>query len=65
MAVIPKVCFEFLVWNPTAVSSQTVDIVDMAIHPVVCQKSNFRRKSDIQKSETLYKYQQKNQTKAC
>ncbi len=32
---------------------QTVDIVDMAIHKVVCQKSDFLRNSDFQNSQKL------------
>jgi hypothetical protein len=30
-----------------------MDIVDMAIHPVVCQKSDFHGNSDIQNSQKL------------
>jgi hypothetical protein len=30
-----------------------LDIVDLAIHGVVCQKSNFRGNSDIQNSQKL------------
>jgi hypothetical protein len=32
---------------------QTTDFIDMAIHPVVCQKSDFHRNSDFQKSQKL------------
>jgi hypothetical protein len=32
---------------------QTVDIVDLAIHGVVCQKSDFHGNSDIQNSQKL------------
>jgi hypothetical protein len=30
-----------------------MDIVDMAIHPVICQKSDVHRNSDFQKSQKL------------
>jgi hypothetical protein len=30
-----------------------MDVVDMAIHPVVCQKSDFHRNSDFQNSKKL------------
>jgi hypothetical protein len=30
-----------------------MDIVDMAIHPVFCQKSDFHGKSDFQNSQKL------------
>jgi hypothetical protein len=33
--------------------SQTMDIVDMAIHSVVCQKSYFHRSSDFKNSQKL------------
>ena len=33
--------------------SQTLDIVDLAIHGVVCQKSDFHGNSDIQNSQKL------------
>jgi hypothetical protein len=32
---------------------QTMDIVDMAIPPIVCQKSDFHRSSDFQSSQML------------
>jgi hypothetical protein len=32
---------------------QTLDIVDLAIHGVVCQKSDFRGNGDIQNSQKL------------
>jgi hypothetical protein len=32
---------------------QTKDIVDMAVHPVVCQKSDFHGNSDFQNSQKL------------
>jgi hypothetical protein len=34
-----------------------MDIVDMTIHPVVCQKSDFYRNSDFQKSQQLDPFQ--------
>jgi hypothetical protein len=37
----------------TANISQTMDIADMAIHPVVCQKSDFHGNSDFQSSQKL------------
>jgi hypothetical protein len=30
-----------------------MDIVDVAIHPVVCQKSDFHKNSDCQNSQEL------------
>jgi hypothetical protein len=33
--------------------SQTLDIVDMAIRPVVCQKSDLHGSSDFQNSQKL------------
>jgi hypothetical protein len=38
-------------WEGSA--SQTMNIVDLAIHGVVCQKSDFHGNSDIQKSQML------------
>jgi hypothetical protein len=34
-------------------SPQTMDIVDMVIHPVVCQKSDFLSNSGFQNSQKL------------
>jgi hypothetical protein len=34
-------------------SPQTIDIIDLAIHVVVCQKSDFHGKNDIQNSQRL------------
>jgi hypothetical protein len=40
-------------FNIAESTSQTMDIVDMAIHWVVCQKSDFHGKSDFQNSQKL------------
>jgi hypothetical protein len=45
-----------------------MDIVDMAIHLVVCQKSDFHGNSDFQNSQKLYPFQitrKKFQAKMC
>jgi hypothetical protein len=44
-----------------------MDIVDMAIHPVVCRKYDFHRNSDFQNSQKLDPIQKpaKNQAKMC
>jgi hypothetical protein len=46
MCVIPW-CYEWIEEH-ARFSPQTVEIVDMASCPVVCQKSGFHRKSDFQ-----------------
>ncbi len=37
----------------TEVDPQAMDIVDMAIHPVVCQKSDFHKNSDFRNFQKL------------
>jgi hypothetical protein len=45
------ITFVYIKW--CSLVTQKMDIVDMAIHRVVCQKSNFHANGDIQNSQKL------------
>jgi hypothetical protein len=48
-----ETCFERVFYCVDTLTPQTMDLVDLEIHGVVCQKSDFHGNSDIQNSQKL------------